>query len=115
LHPVAAAHRRTEPDEGVQHRLRTAHTVGLAHPGQQRHPSDNTDERARAELACRLAQQGRTVAVVSSGDPGVFAMATAVLEEAQQWPGVQVRVVPAMTAAQAVASRVGARSAMTTW
>jgi precorrin-2 C20-methyltransferase / precorrin-3B C17-methyltransferase len=77
-------------------------------PGQQRHPSDNTDERARAELACTLAQQGRTVAVVSSGDPGVFAMATAVLEEAQQWPGVAVRVVPAMTAAQAVASRVGA-------
>ncbi|GAA2424176.1 precorrin-2 C(20)-methyltransferase [Mycolicibacterium llatzerense] len=77
-------------------------------PGQQRHPSDNTDERARAELACKLAQQGRTVAVVSSGDPGVFAMATAVLEEARQWPGVEVRVIPAMTAAQAVASRVGA-------
>ncbi|UCZ58479.1 precorrin-2 C(20)-methyltransferase [Mycolicibacterium phocaicum] len=77
-------------------------------PGQQRHPSDNTDERARAELACTLAQQGRTVAVVSSGDPGVFAMATAVLEEARQWPGVAVRVIPAMTAAQAVASRVGA-------
>ncbi|MUL45313.1 precorrin-2 C(20)-methyltransferase [Mycobacterium sp. CBMA293] len=79
-----------------------------ARPGQQHHPSDNTDERARAELACTLAQQGRTVAVVSSGDPGVFAMATAVLEEARQWPGVTVRVIPAMTAAQAVASRVGA-------
>jgi len=77
-------------------------------PGQQRHPSDNTDEPARAQLACRLAQEGRTVAVVSSGDPGVFAMATAVLEEAQQWPGVRVRVIPAMTAAQAVASRIGA-------
>ncbi|MEZ0342207.1 precorrin-2 C(20)-methyltransferase [Mycobacterium sp. pV006] len=76
--------------------------------GQQRHPSDNTDEPARARLACELAQQGRTVAVVSSGDPGVFAMATAVLEEAKQWPGVEVRVIPAMTAAQAVASRVGA-------
>ncbi|MCG5433391.1 precorrin-2 C(20)-methyltransferase [Mycobacterium sp. MYCO198283] len=76
--------------------------------GQRRHPSDNTDEPARAQLACSLAQQGRSVAVVSSGDPGVFAMATAVLEEAKQWPGVQVRVIPAMTAAQAVASRVGA-------
>jgi precorrin-2 C20-methyltransferase/precorrin-3B C17-methyltransferase len=76
--------------------------------GQQRHPSDNTDEPARARLACTLAQQGRAVAVVSSGDPGVFAMATAVLEEAKQWPGVEVRVIPAMTAAQAVASRVGA-------
>lgn len=81
--------------------------VGLR-DGQQRHPSDNTDEPARARLACTLAEQGRAVAVVSSGDPGVFAMATAVLEEAKQWPGVEVRVIPAMTAAQAVASRVGA-------
>jgi len=77
-------------------------------PGQARHPSDNTDEPARAKLACALAEQGHAVAVVSSGDPGVFAMATAVLEEAKQWPGVDVRVIPAMTAAQAVASRVGA-------
>lgn len=77
-------------------------------PGQRRHPSDNTDEPARARLACELAERGRAVAVVSSGDPGVFAMATAVLEEAKQWPGVSVRVIPAMTAAQAVASRVGA-------
>jgi precorrin-2 C20-methyltransferase/precorrin-3B C17-methyltransferase len=79
-----------------------------ARDGQRRHPSDNTDEPARARLACALAEQGHAVAVVSSGDPGVFAMATAVLEEAKQWPEVQVRVVPAMTAAQAVASRVGA-------
>jgi precorrin-2 C20-methyltransferase/precorrin-3B C17-methyltransferase len=79
-----------------------------ARAGQRRHPSDNADEPARARLACTLAEQGRAVAVVSSGDPGVFAMATAVLEEAKQWPGVQVRVIPAMTAAQAVASRVGA-------
>lgn len=76
--------------------------------GQIRHPSDNTDEPARARLACELAERGRAVAVVSSGDPGVFAMATAVLEEAKQWPDVAVRVIPAMTAAQAVASRVGA-------
>ncbi|WP_375486390.1 precorrin-2 C(20)-methyltransferase [uncultured Mycobacterium sp.] len=79
-----------------------------AREDQRRHPSDNTDEVARARLACALAEQGRAVAVVSSGDPGVFAMATAVLEEAKQWPGVAVRVIPAMTAAQAVASRVGA-------
>jgi precorrin-2 C20-methyltransferase/precorrin-3B C17-methyltransferase len=76
--------------------------------GQVHHPSDNTDEVARARLACTLAQRGRAVAVVSSGDPGIFAMATAVLEEAKQWPGVDVRVIPGMTAAQAVASRVGA-------
>ena len=79
-----------------------------ARAGQTHHPSDNTDEPARARLACSLARQGRAVAVVSSGDPGVFAMATAVLEEAEQWPDVDVRVIPAMTAAQAVASRVGA-------
>ena len=49
------------------------------------------------------------MAVVSSGDPGVFAMATAVLEEAKQLARTStVRVIPAMTAAQAVASRVGA-------
>jgi precorrin-2 C20-methyltransferase/precorrin-3B C17-methyltransferase len=79
-----------------------------ARDGQRRHPSDNTDEPTRARLACALAEQGHAVAVVSSGDPGVFAMATAVLEAVKQWPGVQVRVIPAMTAAQAVASRVGA-------
>ncbi|MCV7192926.1 precorrin-2 C(20)-methyltransferase [Mycolicibacterium brumae] len=76
--------------------------------GQQRHPSDNTDEPERARLACSLAAQGRSVAVVSSGDPGIFAMATAVLEEAVNWPQVAVRVLPAMTAANAVASRAGA-------
>jgi precorrin-2 C20-methyltransferase / precorrin-3B C17-methyltransferase len=79
-----------------------------ARDDQRRHPSDNADEPARARLACTLAEEGRAVAVVSSGDPGVFAMATAVLEEAKQWPDVRVRVIPAMTAAQAVASRVGA-------
>jgi precorrin-2 C20-methyltransferase/precorrin-3B C17-methyltransferase len=79
-----------------------------ARDGQVRHPSDNRDEPERAQLAFKLAFGGRRVAVVSSGDPGVFAMAAAVLEEAQAWPDVAVRVLPAMTAAQAVASRVGA-------
>jgi precorrin-2 C20-methyltransferase/precorrin-3B C17-methyltransferase len=57
-----------------------------------------------------LAKRGRRVAVVSSGDPGVFAMAAAVLEvgEDPEWKDVPVRVVPGLTAAQAVASRVGA-------
>lgn len=45
---------------------------------------------------------------MSSGDPRAFAIATAVLEEAKQWRGVRIRVTPAMTAAQVVASRVGA-------
>jgi precorrin-2 C20-methyltransferase / precorrin-3B C17-methyltransferase len=81
-----------------------------ANPRQTRHPSDNRVEAERAAAALRLAQSGRRVAVVSSGDPGVFAMAAAVLEVAAQpeFAGVEVRVLPGLTAAQAVASRVGA-------
>jgi precorrin-2 C20-methyltransferase/precorrin-3B C17-methyltransferase len=77
---------------------------------QRRHPSDNRVESERAEFALDLAHQGRRVAVVSSGDPGVFAMASAVLEVAVEprWKDVPVRVLPGLTAAQAVASRVGA-------
>jgi precorrin-2 C20-methyltransferase/precorrin-3B C17-methyltransferase len=81
-----------------------------ARPGQHRHPSDNRVEAERAAFALDLAKRGRRVAVVSSGDPGVFAMATAVLEVAEdpQWKDVEVRVLPGLTAAQAVASRAGA-------
>ena len=79
-------------------------------PRQCRHPSDNRVEAERAAFALDLAKRGRRVAVVSSGDPGVFAMATAVLEvsEDPQWKDVPVRVLPGLTAAQAVASRAGA-------
>lgn len=78
--------------------------------GQIRHASDNKVESERAAFALDLAKRGRRVAVVSSGDPGVFAMASAVVEIAaeDQWSTVPVRVVPGMTAANAVASRVGA-------
>lgn len=79
-------------------------------PGQHRHLSDNRVEAERATMALDIAKRGGHVAVVSSGDPGVFAMAAAVLEVADDpaWRDVPVRVVPGMTAAQAVASRVGA-------
>ncbi|MFI6042766.1 precorrin-2 C(20)-methyltransferase [Nocardia sp. NPDC051321] len=79
-------------------------------PGQRRHASDNRVESERAAMALDLARRGARVAVVSSGDPGVFAMAAAVLEEAAdpQWRDVPVRVLPGLTAASAVASRVGA-------
>jgi precorrin-2 C20-methyltransferase / precorrin-3B C17-methyltransferase len=79
-------------------------------PRQTRHPSDNRVEAERAAHALELARAGRRVAVVSSGDPGVFAMAAAVLEVAgrPEFAGVRVRVLPGLTAAQAVASRVGA-------
>jgi len=78
--------------------------------GQRRHLSDNRVEAERATMALDIAKRGGRVAVVSSGDPGVFAMAAAVLEVADDdmWRGIPVRVVPGMTAAQAVASRVGA-------
>ena len=81
-----------------------------ANPRQVRHPSDNRVEAERAAFALDLAKRGRRVAVVSSGDPGVFAMAAAVLEVADdpQWKDVPVTVSPGLTAAQAVASRAGA-------
>nr|WP_214324700.1 precorrin-2 C(20)-methyltransferase [Nonomuraea sediminis] len=77
-------------------------------PRQRRHRTDNRVEAERARHALELAREGARVAVVSSGDPGVFAMASAVLEVAADFPGVPVRVVPGVTAAQAVASRIGA-------
>lgn len=79
-------------------------------PGQQRHGSDNRVEAERAEFALQLAQRGRRVAVVSGGDPGVFAMATAVLETAaeKEYADVPVRVLPGVTAANAAAALAGA-------
>ncbi|AJT65931.1 Cobalamin biosynthesis protein CobIJ [Streptomyces lydicus] len=81
-----------------------------ARPGQRRHASDNKVESERAELALDLARRGRRVAVVSGGDPGIFAMATAVLEVASSDPyrSVPVRVLPGVTAANAAAARAGA-------
>ncbi|MEU2156928.1 precorrin-2 C(20)-methyltransferase [Streptomyces sp. NPDC019396] len=79
-------------------------------PGQRRHGSDNKVEAERAEFALDLARRGRRVAVVSGGDPGVFAMATAVLDAASQeaYADVPVRVLPGVTAANAAAARAGA-------
>ncbi|GAA0496283.1 precorrin-3B C(17)-methyltransferase [Streptomyces olivaceiscleroticus] len=81
-----------------------------ARAGQERHGSDNKVESERAEFALDLARRGRRVAVVSGGDPGVFAMATAVLEAAAQpeYADVPVRVLPGVTAANAAAARAGA-------
>lgn len=78
--------------------------------GQQRHSSGNRVEAERAVEALELALGGAKVAVVSSGDPGVFAMASAVLEQAEdeRFADVAVHVLPGVTAAQAAAARVGA-------
>ncbi|MGB6243473.1 MAG: precorrin-2 C(20)-methyltransferase [Gordonia sp. (in: high G+C Gram-positive bacteria)] len=82
----------------------------VARPGQRVHASDNRVESERAEFALDLASRGARVAVISSGDPGVFAMASAVVEVAAEprWAQVPVRVVPGVSAAHAVAAAVGA-------
>jgi precorrin-2 C20-methyltransferase/precorrin-3B C17-methyltransferase len=80
--------------------------------GQRRHVSDNRVELDRARHALELAAGGANVAVVSSGDPGIFAMAAAVLEAVEsgngQYAGVDVRVVPGLSAMHAAAARAGA-------
>ena len=75
------------------------------------HASDNRAELARASLALDLAAAGRQVVVVSSGDPGVFAMASAVFEALENAPdlhALDIRVLPGITAMLAAAARVGA-------
>jgi len=81
-------------------------------PDQTVHPSDNRVELDRARLALMLAESGRRVAVVSGGDPGVFAMAAAVFEAIEKgepaWRDLDVRVEPGVTAMLAAAASVGA-------
>ena len=78
--------------------------------GLQRHASGNTVEVDRARFALDLARRGERVAVVSGGDAGVFGMAAAVFEAAEDpaYADVPIRVLPGVTAAQAVAARAGA-------
>ncbi|WP_416676599.1 precorrin-3B C(17)-methyltransferase [Egbenema bharatensis] len=84
----------------------------LLHPGQIIEAWPITQERQRAERAIELAQWGLTVAVISSGDCGIYGMAGLVLEQLQQqgWDGKtpDVQVFPGISALQAAASRVGA-------
>jgi precorrin-3B C17-methyltransferase len=81
-------------------------------PGQQRHASNNREEMARARQALELAASGKSVAVVSSGDPGVFAMASAVFEAIAEgkpaWCDIEVTVAPGVSAMLAAAARIGA-------
>ncbi|KAA2242310.1 precorrin-3B C(17)-methyltransferase [Salinarimonas soli] len=81
-------------------------------PGQRRHASDNRVEIDRARFALDLAAAGNRVAVVSGGDPGVFAMAAAVFEALEggdpAWRAINIRVEPGVTAMLAAAARVGA-------
>lgn len=81
-------------------------------PGLTKHASDNRVELDRAAHALAMAAEGRRVVVVSSGDPGVFAMASAVFEAveagAPEWRDLDIRVLPGITAMLAAAARVGA-------
>ncbi len=82
-----------------------------AREGLRLHPSDNRMELNRAGEALKLAAEGRNVVLVSSGDPGVFAMASAVfeaLEASPEYRDVAIRVLPGVTAMLAAAARVGA-------
>lgn len=81
-------------------------------PDQARLPSDNREELARAKAALERAASGASVAVVSGGDPGVFAMAAAVCEAIEHgpepWRRIDLEIVPGITAMLAVAARIGA-------
>lgn len=77
-----------------------------------RHISDNREEIARAGQALELTAAGRKVVIVSSGDPGVFAMASALYEALEagpeQWRGLDIRILPGISAMLAASARVGA-------
>ncbi|RDU96885.1 precorrin-3B C(17)-methyltransferase [Trinickia dinghuensis] len=80
---------------------------------QRLHCSDNREELQRARHAFELACEGKRVVVVSSGDPGVFAMAAAVFEALDtsddlRWKAIDLRIVPGISAAMATAAKAGA-------
>ena len=80
-------------------------------PGLTLHPSDNRVELDRARAALEMAGAGHRVVVVSSGDPGVFAMASAVFEALEgrpDWQALDIRVLPGITAMLAAAAAAGA-------
>jgi len=77
------------------------------------HCTDNREEMQRARHAFELAASGRSVVVVSSGDPGVFAMASAVLEALHEstnadWHNVELEILPGVSASLATAAQAGA-------
>jgi cobalt-precorrin 5A hydrolase / precorrin-3B C17-methyltransferase len=87
--------------------------AGSLREGQRRHEFDNREELARAEMALDLAAEGRIVAVVSSGDPGIYAMAAALFEVLDcnpqpKWQSIKIHVAPGISAIQAAAARIGA-------
>ncbi|WP_420961969.1 precorrin-3B C(17)-methyltransferase [Brucella sp. IR073] len=87
--------------------------AGPFRPDQIQHMTDNREEMQRARHAFALAATGRSVAMLSSGDPGIFAMAAAVLEALHEsndpaWHEVELVILPGISAAMAAAARIGA-------
>jgi cobalt-precorrin 5A hydrolase/precorrin-3B C17-methyltransferase len=87
--------------------------VGRAIDGKTRHASKLGEEEARVRLALDLAAEGRSVALVSSGDPGIYGLASLVFELLDcvgkaEWRSVEVIVCPGISAMQAAAARAGA-------
>lgn len=87
--------------------------IGTLADGKKIHESDNREEEARAKMALDLAATGKYVAVVSSGDPGIYAMATAVFEvidkyQQPEWQTIDIQVSPGISAMQATAAAIGA-------
>ena len=81
-------------------------------PGLTLHPSDNRVEIDRSRHALEMASEGKHVVVVSSGDPGVFAMAAAVLEAVEHgepaWRDIDIQILPGITAMLAASAACGA-------
>jgi precorrin-3B C17-methyltransferase len=79
---------------------------------QRRHASDNREEISRARRALVLAAEGADVALVSGGDPGIFAMAAALIEAVEAgepaWCALDIEVLPGVSAMLAAAARLGA-------
>jgi cobalt-precorrin 5A hydrolase / cobalt-factor III methyltransferase / precorrin-3B C17-methyltransferase len=87
--------------------------LGDALRGKRRHALGLGAETDRARLALDLAAQGRAVALVSSGDAGIYGLASLVFElvdreERPDWRRLRLGVVPGVSALQAAAARVGA-------
>ncbi len=77
------------------------------------HASDNRVELDRARHALNLAAAGKSVVIVSSGDPGIYGMASAVFEILDhepdpKWNQINIHVAPGISAVQAAAAAIGA-------
>ena len=104
---TAALAQATDVVGYIPYVARVAERAGLV-----KHASDNRVELDRSRHALEMAASGRSVVVVSSGDPGVFAMAAAVFEAVEAgppaWRDLDIQVLPGITAMLAAAARAGA-------